>query len=652
MGRLRALARASGPATQARARAGSARRPAGAAAPPPAATCSTVSAPVMRTVTVRTASPLRASVRPGQPARPRRRCCCATASAPASRRSSPFVDALDPGVEVIRFDVPGVGGSPPPPCPYRFPGSRPWSPAAHRSSGHRRVRRPRLLLGRRAGPAARAAAPRAACRRLVLVATGTGALMVPAPARGAGAHAHPAAAPRPGLRRDASPARSTAAACASRPRARARCCTRHRGWARERGYYYQLAGRHRLDQPAVPAAGRAAHAGAGRRRRPDHPAGQRPDDAPADPRLAAARLPRRPPGAADRRRRAGAGDRPGSCTPTWNLEPEESPRDRLHLARPAPSSDFLGSSTCSTTTTASCSSGSARSCPSEVEPVINDYWTRGGVPARPGPRARRARHRRPRRTTGHGCPGRRPLLDGMVAMELARVDPSIATFMGVHGGLAMGSIHLCGSEEQKRALAARRWRGMELIGAFGLTEPDVGSGRRRAVSRPRPAATATSGCSTARRSGSATPRFADLVDHLGPRRGRRPGQGLRRREGHPRHDLRRIEDKIALRVVQNAQINLDGVRVPEANRLQEAHSFARHRQGAADDPGRGRLAGRRLRARRLRARAALRQGARAVRPADRRLPAGPGPAGPDARQRHRLGRHVRPALPAAGRRRG
>ena len=41
-----------------------------------------------------------------------RRCCCATGSAPASRRCSRFVDALDPDRGVIRFDVPGVGGSP------------------------------------------------------------------------------------------------------------------------------------------------------------------------------------------------------------------------------------------------------------------------------------------------------------------------------------------------------------------------------------------------------------------------------------------------------------------------------------------------------------------------------------------------------------
>src|SRR6266480_588621 len=76
---------------------------------------------------------------------------------------------------------------------------------------------------------------------------------------------------------------------------------------------------------------------------------------------------------------------------------------------------------------------------------------------------------------GHGCPGRSFLADGFVALELARIDPSMATFMGVHGGLAMGSIHLCGSEEQKAQWLPAMAR-MEKIGAFGLTEPDVGSG--------------------------------------------------------------------------------------------------------------------------------------------------------------------------------
>ena len=75
---------------------------------------------------------------------------------------------------------------------------------------------------------------------------------------------------------------------------------------------------------------------------------------------------------------------------------------------------------------------------------------------------------------GPGCPDRGALVDGMVAMELGRVDPSIATFMGVHGGLAMGSINLCGSDEQRERWLPAMAR-MELIGAFGLTEPEHGS---------------------------------------------------------------------------------------------------------------------------------------------------------------------------------
>ena len=89
----------------------------------------------------------------------------------------------------------------------------------------------------------------------------------------------------------------------------------------------------------------------------------------------------------------------------------------------------------------------------EVEPVINGYWTRAEFPHDLVPGiadlgiAGLA-------FDGPGCPDRGALVDGMVAMELGRVDPSIATFMGVHGGLAMGSINLCGSDGAARALVA------------------------------------------------------------------------------------------------------------------------------------------------------------------------------------------------------
>src|ERR671921_2594761 len=63
---------------------------------------------------------------------------------------------------------------------------------------------------------------------------------------------------------------------------------------------------------------------------------------------------------------------------------------------------------------------------------------------------------------------------GLIHMELNRGDGSLGTFLGVQAGLAMRSIAMLGSEEQKQ-----RWLGpmakLEAIGAFALTEPDHGS---------------------------------------------------------------------------------------------------------------------------------------------------------------------------------
>ena len=212
----------------------------------------------------------------------------------------------------------------------------------------------------------------------------------------------------------------------------------------------------------------------------------------------------------------------------------------------------------------------------EVEPVINRYWTREEFPQEilPG-LAGLGIAGLP--YTGYGCPGGGNLLDGMISMELGRVDSSIATFFGVHSGLAMGSIYLCGSEEQKQRWLPAMAR-MEKIGAFGLTEPEVGSGAAGGLT------------TTARRVtgegeaggewvlsgqkkwiGNAT--FADYVVIWA--RSVEDGQvkGFVVEKGTPGFSTTKMRDKIALRVVQNAYITLDDVRVPEANRLQGANSF-------------------------------------------------------------------------------
>ena len=115
----------------------------------------------------------------------------------------------------------------------------------------------------------------------------------------------------------------------------------------------------------------------------------------------------------------------------------------------------------------------------EVAPVIKKFWARGRIPVRAIAGDRGTQHRRRRISKAMAARAAAPLLDGsFIVMELERVDASIATFYGVHSGLAMGSIYLGGSEEQKQKWLPPMAR-MEKIGCFGLTEPLVGpSGRR------------------------------------------------------------------------------------------------------------------------------------------------------------------------------
>ena len=109
----------------------------------------------------------------------------------------------------------------------------------------------------------------------------------------------------------------------------------------------------------------------------------------------------------------------------------------------------------------------------EIAPIIDDYWARDKFPFEIVPKLASlgiggVGYQ------GYGSAGGSMLLNGLIAMELARVDSSIATFWGVHTGLAAGSIYLCGDAEQKHRWLPAMMR-FEKIGSFGLTEPLVGS---------------------------------------------------------------------------------------------------------------------------------------------------------------------------------
>lgn len=221
----------------------------------------------------------------------------------------------------------------------------------------------------------------------------------------------------------------------------------------------------------------------------------------------------------------------------------------------------------------------------EVAPVVDEYWMRTEFPHdvvkgfaslniaglyqehAPGPTARR-------------------LFTGFLSLEMARTDPSINSFIGVHAGLAMGSIDVGGDDEQRERWLPAMAR-LDKIGAFGLTEPHGGSDVAGGLE------------TTARRDGDewilngakrwiGNGTFADLVVIWARVADQKVIHGFVVERGTPGFETRKMEGKLGLRITQNAEITLTDCRVPEANRLQNVESFsaisdvlARTRGGAA-----------------------------------------------------------------------
>src|SRR5690242_2510823 len=209
----------------------------------------------------------------------------------------------------------------------------------------------------------------------------------------------------------------------------------------------------------------------------------------------------------------------------------------------------------------------------KVQPIINKYWSDDAFPFELLPLIKELQVGG-LGYEGYGCAGGSQKLFGFVAMELARVDASICTFFGVHSGLAMGSIYLDGSEEQKQKWLPpmARW---ERIGCFGLTEPLVGSGTGGGL------------LTTAKRDGdtwvlNGQKRWIgnapwcdisiiwarDLADN-------QVKGFIVENKTTPGFSVEKIQNKIALKVVQNGQITLTDCRVPDANRLQGGTSSFR-----------------------------------------------------------------------------
>lgn len=206
----------------------------------------------------------------------------------------------------------------------------------------------------------------------------------------------------------------------------------------------------------------------------------------------------------------------------------------------------------------------------EVQPIINEFWMRDEFPFELLPKFK-ALGIAGLPFHGYGCPGKSTTLMGFVMMELARVDASISTFFGVHTGLAMGSIAICGSDEQKRTWLPQM-AALDKIGSFGLTEPLVGSGASGGL------------LTSARRDGDTwilngqkkwigNATWGDLTVIWARDVADNQVKGFIVENRTPGFHVDKIQHKMALRVVQNGLITMTDCRVPEANRLQNANSF-------------------------------------------------------------------------------
>lgn len=205
----------------------------------------------------------------------------------------------------------------------------------------------------------------------------------------------------------------------------------------------------------------------------------------------------------------------------------------------------------------------------EVAPIMAKYWEKAEFPFEVVPKLG-ALCIAGGTLKGYGCPGLSITASAVATAEVARVDASCSTFILVHSSLAMLTIGMCGSESQKQKYLPSLAK-FDTIACWALTEPDYGSD----ASALRTTATKVAGGwileGQKRWIGNST--FADILVVFARNTTTNQINGFIVKKDAPGLQATKIENKIGLRIVQNGDILLKKVFVPDEDRLSGVNSF-------------------------------------------------------------------------------
>nr|CAD1839826.1 unnamed protein product [Ananas comosus var. bracteatus] len=205
----------------------------------------------------------------------------------------------------------------------------------------------------------------------------------------------------------------------------------------------------------------------------------------------------------------------------------------------------------------------------EVAPIMTGYWEKAEFPFHVIPKLAELGVAGGT-VKGYGCPGLSITGSAVALAEMARVDASCSTFILVHSSLAMLTIALCGSEEQKQKYLPSLAK-LQTVASWALTEPDYGSD----ASSLRTTATKVSGGwlidGQKRWIGNST--FADILVVFARNTNTNQINGFIVKKGSAGLKATKIENKIGLRMVQNGDILFNRVFVPDEDMLPGIKSF-------------------------------------------------------------------------------